>query len=154
MRALNIVGENFEFGLREHFRALFQQQRIVLHRGIGLLARRARHMELALEHAAPAIQHRALGQLARHAGRRAMAHMRSDVRLQACARKISGIDRGFRARLAVNQARLKPCDLCAERQRRQDAFRARILLDERRHGLGFARPADLVDRAVEARALV
>ena len=60
VRTLNIVGEDFELRFSEDFGALFQQQRVVLHGGIGLLAGIARHDELALKNAATAIEHRAL----------------------------------------------------------------------------------------------
>ncbi len=52
VRALHVVGIDFQFGLGEDFRAVLQQQRIVLHLGVGLL-RRPLDQELALKHAAP-----------------------------------------------------------------------------------------------------
>lgn len=63
VRALDIIGIDFEFRFGENLGAVFQQESVVLHLRISLL-RRALDLEATLEHASPALPRYAAHKLA------------------------------------------------------------------------------------------
>ena len=120
MGAFHVIGINFKFRLREDFRALLEQKRLMLHVGIGVLAHMARHEEFPLKHTSSAAHHRALGHLPGLAGRRAMPDMAGKINMLSRGTQIGTVQRRRAARLLMGQPGLDPRHTRAERQGRLD----------------------------------
>ena len=148
--AFDIVSIDLKLGLGVHHRAFFEQERIVLHVGIGLLANIHRHMELALKDACAACEHRTFGLLLGDAIAPAMADMAGQVDMIAIACKISRVHDKLSFRVLVDGAGFDAGHVAAKGEQGLAEMGFGVEVDLTCDRSGFARRGWLDQRAGRA----
>ena len=114
MRALHVVGEDFELRLGVHLRLAREEQVAARLRRIGLLRARA-HQDLAVEHRMRRAAGDALVQLAAHAVGLRMVDQGMGVRELLTADQRDPVDRAFGAFGRLHDVEVEARKACAER---------------------------------------